>query len=135
MQAVSAETSVVYFRFFDNKLHADLFAPAVVIVCRGFGGCVVGRHVDDFAAASAHEVGVGHGVGVVVDVALVDGHLGRGSVAGKELEGVVDCRFRQGGHRRCEFAVDEVGCGMVAVREQVLHYHNSLLRRLDVVPL
>ena len=135
MQAVSAETSVVYFRFFDNKLYAVLFAPAVVIMCSGFGGSIVGRHVDDFAALPTHEVRVGHGVEIVVGVALVDGHLRHGSVVGEELEGVVDCRFRQCGHRRREFAVDEVGCGMVVVREQVLHYHNPLLRRLDVVPL
>lgn len=52
----------------------------------------------DFPAPLAHEVGVGHHVGVIAGVALIDGQRADGSLLAEQLQRVVDGGLRQRGH-------------------------------------
>ena len=70
-------------------------------------------HVEHFSATGAEEVGVGRGVGIEADVALVDGELDGCPFLGEQAERVVHRGLGERGHRWVEGAVNLVGINLL----------------------
>lgn len=77
--------------------------------------------VIDAATASAEEVGVRGGDGVVTSVALVDGQGLCRALVGQQLQGIIDRGLREGGNGGCKRRVNLVHGGVVEMMQQVVH--------------
>jgi hypothetical protein len=85
-------------------------------------------HINDFATTLTQKVGVWLGATVIVHVALVDAQNVDGMARSQQLERVVDCGAREGGHSFPQVNIDGFGRGVGVMLHEIFHDCHTLHR-------
>ena len=83
--------------------------------------------VKDFAAFLTFKMGVGNDIGLVANLALIDGETQYEASFLKEIEGVVYRCLRKGWNFPDQFAIDHLNGWMTEVVQEILQYPQPLV--------